>query len=415
MSVPSTTAAAQPRNRRYLIVLATATVLAAGATLAPAANAADKWGPGYQIPDSAGHANASHIGAYGPPGAAIPGLNHLAYCADPDLVGPAGSGGYTAPETTSAWTSKITGTAVPAANVAQAAYILSVYGQTTSDTQAAAVDAATYTELNPGTTYALPSGARALQRLSYPVVPAIAKTLAGQYLANAAEYAGPYTVEIHPAAGAKTGEKSTVSLDVLSSTGHRLPDAAVSLTVGSGTPQILTTGDDGTATTTVTPTATGSLDLTATAATLPGVTLNAALPVNSGAQRMLLAGGTSSATAHTQRTVTAPKGSIKIVKSAADTGKPMAGVRFEVRDSTGKTVATGTTNAAGIWEANDLAPGIYTIHELKAVNGYELAPDQLATVADGTVTVAVRDVRIPTQPTPAPRPVTITTLPKTGA
>ncbi|MEY9840577.1 collagen binding domain-containing protein [Streptacidiphilus sp. EB103A] len=505
MSVPPLAVQAQPlRRRRYAIVLATATALAAGLFLAPGAHAADKWGPGYLIPDSQGRPDTSHIGAYGPPGASISGLPGLAYCADPDLIGPAGSGGYSAPADTSTWVSKITGAPVPAANVARAAYVLSTYGQTSSDAQAAAVDASIYTLLNPGSTYALPNGTRALQRLSYPNVSASAKTQAEDYLARAAEFAGPYTLEVHPGTAAKIGQKTTVALDVLSASGHKVPGIKITLTAGSAAPTSVTTDSEGAASTTLTPAAAGTVDLKASAPDLPGVALRAALPADSGAQRMLLAGGSSTASAQTQLTVTAPKGgikvlktdtktgkplpgvvfqvrdtagktvasgttdaqgvweadglapgaytvhevaapvgyqlasdrsatvtdgtvttvsvtdspftgAIKIVKTAADTGKPLAGVAFQIKDSTGKVVATGTTDAHGVWETEDLPPGTYTVHELKAVNGYQLAADQTTTVAAATVTVAVHDVRIPTKPAPKPRPVTITTLPKTGA
>jgi len=504
MNLSPAAASALPRTRRRTaIVFATATALGAGLFLAPAAHAADRWGPGFLIPDSQGTPGTSHIGAYGPPGAAIPGLVGLAYCADPDLVGPDGSGGYSAPVIATNWTSKLTGATVPAENVARTAYILSTHGQTSSDAQAAAVDAASYSLLNPGTPYALPDGARALQRLDYPNVSPSAKLFANQYLEEATEYAGPYTLEVHPAAGATIGQKSAVSLDVVSASGHRLPDVAVTVTAGTSAPATVTTGADGTATTDITPTAAGTLDLTATAAALPAVALRAALPDNHGAQRMLVAGGTSTASVQTQLTVTAPKGGIKVVKTDAATGKPLAGVVFQIRDAAGATVASGTTDSRGIWEADglvpglyhvhevaapvgyqlaadhtvtvtdgtvttitvtdspdtgaikivktaadtgkplagvtfqikdatgrivatgatnvqgifgaDLPPGRYTVHELQAVNGYLLAPDQGVTVAQATVTVSVRDVRIPAKPKPTPRPVTITVLPKTGA
>lgn len=53
---------------------------------------------------------------------------------------------------------------------------------------------------------------------------------------------------------------------------------------------------------------------------------------------------------------------------------------------------------------------------MKAVEGYQLAPDQKTSVADGKMAgVAVTDMKIPEQPKPKPRPATIPVLPQTGA
>ncbi|MGW1194467.1 hypothetical protein ACWD4B_01210 [Streptomyces sp. NPDC002536] len=66
-----------------------AVALGAGALLAPSASAADQWGPGFLIPDSAGHTSASHIGGYR---SAVPDV--IAYRADPGLTGPQAADGY---------------------------------------------------------------------------------------------------------------------------------------------------------------------------------------------------------------------------------------------------------------------------------------------------------------------------------
>ncbi|MFF9436459.1 SpaA isopeptide-forming pilin-related protein [Streptomyces sp. NPDC014735] len=388
--------------------------MAAGILLAPQAVAADKWGPGYLIPDSSGKPGASHIGAYN-----VPGIDGLAYCADPELAGPDAAGGYGPAKSVTSWASKATGKTASAEDLARAAYVLGKYGQTKNDEQAAAVDADVYTYLEPGSTYALPDGKRALERLGYSNVPPSVKKWATGYLNEAAMFAGPYKVNIKPVDGTlKPGVKTSVTLDVTSASGHKVPGVKLDLDVsgaaaGAGS---ITTNADGVATATITPTKDGTVDLKAQAKTLPATQLRALTPNDAKAQRLLLAGGASSAQAEVHLKTDSPKGGLVVTKTAADTKKPVSGVEFAVKNSAGKTVATGKTDAQGTWEANDLTPGTYTVHEVKAVEGYQLAADQKATVTDGkTADVAVKDVKIPEQPKPKPRPVTIPVLPQTGA
>ncbi|MDJ0342822.1 SpaA isopeptide-forming pilin-related protein [Streptomyces sp. H10-C2] len=419
MSVPSVRALTQPGTKTRATIVTTAVALAAVTLAAPSAGAADKWGPGFLIPDSAGHAGASHLGAYGAPGAPLPGINGLAYCADPELSGPDTAGRYGPATDFTTWTSRATGKKASPQDVARAAYLLSQYGETTRDAQAAAIDADIYTFLEPGSTYALPDGKRALQRLAYPAVPATTKNLAQDFLAEAATFAGPYTLNVHPTAGPFTPGKTTpVTLDVTSASGHKMPGIKLELDVsgaaaGAGT---VTTNADGIATAIITPTAAGTVDIKALAKSLPATALRAVAPSNTKAQRMLLTGGRSTAQAQAQLTVATPHGGLTLTKTAADTGAPLPGVVFAVKDSAGKTVATGATDAHGVWTAADLTPGAYTVHEVAAVEGYQLAADQDATVTEGTTArVAVKDTKIPALPKPKPRPVTITVLPKTGA
>ncbi|MFJ3182529.1 SpaA isopeptide-forming pilin-related protein [Streptomyces sp. NPDC086796] len=420
MSVASSTALShRDRRIRYPVVAATAVALGASILLAPSANAADKWGPGYLIPDTSGKPDTSHIGAYGKPGSLFPNAAGQAYCADPTLEGPEAGGQYGPVTTFTAWTSKTTGKPVPAENVARAAYVLSTYGSTTDDAQAAAVDAAVYTYLDPGTTYALPTGQRALQRLGYPNVPATVKNKAETFLTEAAKFAGPYTVNIHtPKGPVRPGEKTPITLDVTSASGAKLPNVKIHLD-GSGAADgsgDITTNSAGTASASITATKDGTVDLTAEAATLPANQLRAQIPGNASAQRMVVAGGTSAAKATAHLQVKAAKGSVKVTKTASDTNKALSGVEFEIRDKDNKTVASGKTDAQGQWTADGLAPGTYTVHEAQAVEGYQLAADQSVSVGDlKTSAVAVTDTPIPQPAKPKPRPVTITQLPKTGA
>jgi hypothetical protein len=395
-------------------VFGTAVALGAGILLAPQAVAADKWGPGYLIPDSTGKPDTSHIGAYN-----VPGVDGIAYCGDPELAGPDAAGGYGPAKFVTSWTSKATGKTASAEDLARAAYVLGKYGQTRNDEQAAAVDAVVYTYLESGSTYALPNGKRALERLGYSNVPPSVKKWATGYLNEAAMFAGPYKVNIKPIDGPlKPGVKSSVILDVTAASGHKVPGVKLDLDVSGAAAGAasITTNADGVATATITPAKDGTVDFKALAKTLPATQLRALTPNNAKAQRLLLAGGASSAQAEVHLKTESPKGALVVTKTAADTKKPLAGVEFAVKDSAGKTVATGTTDAKGTWQAKDLAPGTYTVHEVKAVEGYQLAADQKATVTDGkTADVAVKDVKIPEQPKPKPRPVTIPVLPQTGA
>ncbi|TLQ39382.1 prealbumin-like fold domain-containing protein [Streptomyces marianii] len=415
MSVASKRPSPQDPSRiRRHVVFGTAVALGAGILLAPQAVAADKWGPGYLIPDSTGKPDTSHIGAYN-----VPGVDGVAYCADPELAGPDAADGYSSAQTVTSWTSKATGKTASAEDLARAAYVLGKYGQTKNDEQAAAVDAVVYTYLEAGSTYALPNGKRALERLGYPNVSPDAKKWATGYLNEAAMFAGPYKINIKPAdEQLKAGAKTSVTLDVTSATGHKVPGVKLDLDVSGAAAGAasVTTNAEGVATVSLTPAEGGTVDFKALAKTLPASQLRSFTPTNAKAQRLVLAGGSSSAQAEIHLTTHSPKGGLIVTKTAADTKKPLAGVEFAVKDSAGKTVSTGTTDTNGTWKVDDLTPGTYTVHEVKAVEGYQLAADQQVTVTDGAkADVAVKDIKIPEQPKPKPRPVTIPVLPQTGA
>ncbi|MFI7087732.1 collagen binding domain-containing protein [Streptomyces anulatus] len=402
------------RGLRYPIVLGAAVALGAGALLAPNAVAADKWGPGYLIADSTGNPDTSHIGGY-----ILPGIDGVAYCGDPELAGPDAADGYGPAQPVTSWSSKATGKTAAAQDLARAAYVLGKYGQTRNDEQAAAVDAVVYTYLEAGSTYALPTGKRALERLGYPNVPPSVKDRATGYLDEAGQFAGPYKVNINPVGGPiKAGVKTSVILDVTAASGRKVPGVKLDLDVsgaaaGAGS---LTTNADGLATATVLPAKDGTIDVKASAKSLPATHLRSLTPDNAKAQRLLLAGGASNAQAEVQLKTESPKGRLTVTKTAADTQKPLSGVEFAVKDNAGKTVATGKTDTRGVWQTKALPVATYTVHETAAVEGYQLAADQKISITDGnTADVAVKDVRIPEQPKPKPRPVTIPVLPQTGS
>ncbi len=390
MSVASTTARVQLSTRYWRSgVVATAVELGAGLLFGPSAQAADRWGPGYAIPDSHGAPGASHLGAYGA-GSFFGNVKGHAYCADPTLAGPVASGGYGPFTPFTHWTSKATGQAATQTEIARASYILSKYGDTTSDVQAAAVDAPVNTELNAGSSYALPGGARALQRLSYPVVPRTVRARAGTYLAEAARYAGPYRINIHPQGGFTPNHNTIIEIDVTSAAGYKVPGVKLDLEAKLG--RLRASGSEftnsrGVAYAHIDPATTGAITFSVRAENLPATSLLAQIPHNSRAQRLVVAGGSSSVQVEEHWKSGSTGGGIQITKTAMGTHKALAGVTFELKNKTGKVVA-----------------------------GFHLAPDQKVTLTDGKVlNVAVTDARIPAQPVSKPRKVTIPVLPQTGA
>ena len=80
------------------------------------------------------------------------------------------------------------------------------------------------------------------------------------------------------------------------------------------------------------------------------------------------AGGTASVTFENDKEL----GGLKIVKTDADDGKKLEGAVFTVTNSSGKVVATITTNANGEGYATELEPGEYTVTETKAPANYAI-------------------------------------------
>ncbi|MFD3422651.1 MSCRAMM family protein [Streptomyces decoyicus] len=416
MSLSSSTRPAHPgrRFRSALLLGTTAVALGAGLVAAPGAVAADKYGPGFPVKTTDG--KPGHFGPFGKPGSLYPNAPFHGYCADPHLPGPAAGGHYSPITTFKTWKSKLTGKQVPAANIAKAAFILSDQRQPT-DAQAAAADAVITSELNPGSTYALPGGKRAIERLNAPGVPHTVKTLAAQYMRLADRYAGPYKVNIHMPAGLKPGAKARATVDVTSAAGNKITNVKVDVSGATGTKR-LSTGPSGTATTTVTAPKEGTATVKAIAKVLPSYTLRAQIPSNPGAQRLVVTGGRSSAQATASAKVGGSHGGLTITKTAADTHKLQGGVAFEVKDRQGKTVAKGKTNASGVLKVTNLAPGQYVVHETRAAEGYQLAVDKPVQLGDHAATkISVSDAKIEKKPAARPRPVhpPRNVLPQTGA
>ncbi|MGW6202092.1 MSCRAMM family protein [Streptomyces sp. NPDC055089] len=350
----------------------------------------DKFGPGYAIPDSEGNAGTSHLGAYGPPGMTVYGQTE-SYCADPERKGPDGAGGYTGPVTVAHWTSSVTGKPVPDRNLAYASYIVGKYGQTRTAAQAAAVDASVY-EWLAGGTYGI-NGARGKQRLAYPNVSGTARTLALGYLSEAERFAGPYRLTLTPKVTRTTaGQKVAVTVSVTSAlSGATVPGVKVTLAESGtgGESGHVTTGQDGAAGWEFTADHKGTTDVTATATGLPGSDLKVLTPKDHTAQRMLLAGDTTTAKAATAIEVTPAPGGVTIHKTDPG-GDTLAGAEFQLLDpASGKTVADGTTGADGTLVFDALAPGTYRLRETATGSPlHDRVPDQDITITEGKTAAA---------------------------
>ncbi|MGZ2361690.1 hypothetical protein LRE75_34285 [Streptomyces sp. 372A] len=308
------------------------------------------------------------------------------YCADPSRKGPDAAGGYSDPKTVEHWTSSVTGRQVPDAHLAYASYIVGKYGQTQDASQASAVDAAVY-EWLAGGTYGI-HGARGKQRLSYPIVSPAARTLALDYLVEAKKFAGPYQLTVTPkVTETPAGKRVSVTAAVTAQlSGARVPGVQVSLAESGkeGENGQVTTGKDGTATWEFTASAKGTTTVRATATGLPGPQLKILSPRDSRAQRMLLAGDTTTVTADAAIKVTAAPGGMTIHKKDPG-GDLLVGASFQLLNpNNGRTVAQGKTGADGTLAFDDLAPGTYRLRETDTGSRlHERVPDQNITITEG--------------------------------
>jgi hypothetical protein len=177
--------------------------------------------------------------------------------------------------------------------------------------------------------------------------------------------------------------------DVLS--GVKVPGVQVALGesgTGADASGHVTTGPDGTASWQFTAAAKGTASVHAAASGLPGTQLKVLSPRTSTAQRLLLAGDTTTAAADTSVKVTAAPGGLTIHKKGPD-GHAMAGATFELLDAAGTTAAHGTTGADGTLVFDGLTPGTYRLHETSAGDRiHTTAPDQDVTITEGKVAAA---------------------------
>ena len=83
-----------------------------------------------------------------------------------------------------------------------------------------------------------------------------------------------------------------------------------------------------------------------------------------------------------------------LFKKSFTTGKSLSGAVFSIKDSSGKEVATGTSDANGLVLIQTLKPGKYVIEETKAPEGYVITDskygftiNELGSVVEGDFTV----------------------------
>ena len=70
-------------------------------------------------------------------------------------------------------------------------------------------------------------------------------------------------------------------------------------------------------------------------------------------------------------------GSIRLKKYDSDGNTPLAGVTFEIKDSSGEVIGTAVTDSSGEAVFEDLYPDVYTITETETTNGHSLLQDQI--------------------------------------
>ncbi|MFC6182430.1 SpaA isopeptide-forming pilin-related protein [Lactiplantibacillus daowaiensis] len=95
-------------------------------------------------------------------------------------------------------------------------------------------------------------------------------------------------------------------------------------------------------------------------------------------------------------TNTLQTGSLVVTKVDQQTQATLANATFSLVDRTGQTIAAQTTDATGQATFTGLATGQYTLHELTAPTGYDLAADQAVTIdatASAPVTITVADTK----------------------
>ena len=91
-----------------------------------------------------------------------------------------------------------------------------------------------------------------------------------------------------------------------------------------------------------------------------------------------------------------PAGGLQIIKSDADTGERLGGVKFEIRKINGEILGAYTTDRDGVISIPNAESGWYTIVERKAKDGYALDTTPVnACVKDGeTTTVEITNQRM---------------------
>lgn len=244
----------------------------------------------------------------------------LGYCGDPTaggtrLYAPNENGGasYSAVKTTTSWNPKTTGVgAMSAANVHRLAYVLAARGHTTSNAQAAHVSYAVRTLVTS------PGGAKGS---AAPYAGDI-KTGGQKLVAEAKNYAGPYTIPLRVTATDNGRSATVTAYQPVSATGKTMTGYTGTLTISgpavfasnnaktltapaNGQPVALTSAGD------------GQVKVSVSYAKLPSAKLHYREPSKSNFQRILVSGQTEPVSAAASYTANVPN-QPKVVTETSD-------------------------------------------------------------------------------------------------
>ena len=228
------------------------------------------------------------------------GKTSLFYCGDPERMGPSSGGGYHGKSATQ-WRTD-TGALLDQKHVSQIAYVLGKWGQTTSNKQASAVDAAVYA-LQGKSDYQLHPSTLGWKRAQQAGVTSRAQSMiteAGRYATGSA-----WRLSVSVPKSVTPGSTVQATASVRTRTGRGVPGVAVTLRdQATGKTVKVTTSTNGTA---VAHFATGSSAPNVHAsASVPATTLRYWAPSKSGAQRILMSGLTMGLSASAHSTFPAP-------------------------------------------------------------------------------------------------------------
>ena len=281
------------RTSRAALAWGVLGLLIATSTAAAAATTADKPWSGYRV-KATSTAAGSWLGARTVSGQVV-------YRIDPSRTTSTARG-----FADGVWKGSLTGSgprSVSATDTARAAWILSKYGSYRYDVQNAAVEIA-LDELLHGGAWAL-KGSRTKSRLAQTGQAATIRTFVTTMLADSARYAGPYAVTVTPSPSRADRTVRVAVRVVASRTGAGIASLPVSVTYAGSTTTGLTTGADGSVSTTFPLGAAGVRPVTAVVGKVPESRLLVRTPSPSKASRVVVAGRKTSRTATAQVVVTA--------------------------------------------------------------------------------------------------------------
>lgn len=297
----------RPQHRRYrprfrreglLAMLATLLALVIGASMASAYTPATGSWPNYPG-DGKYRGITSSIDPWAGNYAVKPSGSStfdIAYCMDPYGDGPSSGGQYSVITHRTALHRTLANgstSAMTAAQVDQTSYILWRWGATSNASQAAAVDAATYTTEGYGNYNVMDSTSWGYKRAKAAGVLATAQA----YVTDARKYAGPYHVSVSLSQASPTvGSSVTVTAHLLTAAGVAVPNLSGVVITFDGKSVTTTAGPAGNAVATFTVPAAGAWSAKATFGNVAPTWLAAASPAVASAQTMLFVGDSTTAT-----------------------------------------------------------------------------------------------------------------------